>query len=160
MAGLISEYGDNLARGVSLSLDTFPDRHQLEREQLIRGLKGLEKDSLLEYTPPFRGRGIRLLGEYLPPDKLPVDFTALRLRTEKEYEKLEKMEYYAYTNGCRREFILRYFGDGRRGGKCKGCDNCTGWGKEEKRETSRKSIASGFLQQREKRRIPPGYRRK
>src|SRR5690606_28959785 len=33
---------------------------------------------------------------------------------------------YAYTDQCRRAFVLRYFGDPAARPKCEGCDNCLG----------------------------------
>ena len=36
------------------------------------------------------------------------------------------MQQYAYTKGCRRGFVLRYFGDPAARTTCGGCDNCLG----------------------------------
>jgi ATP-dependent DNA helicase RecQ len=36
------------------------------------------------------------------------------------------MQQYAYTKGCRRGFVLRYFGDPAARTSCGGCDNCLG----------------------------------
>jgi hypothetical protein len=36
------------------------------------------------------------------------------------------MQQYAYTKGCRRGFVLRYFGDPAARSSCGGCDNCLG----------------------------------
>ena len=150
MAALISEYGNMLNKGVSLFLDNFSFKYQIKKEQLLRGIKVLEKDEILEYTPPFRGRGFRLLGEYISSKKLPIDFNALRLRSEKEYEKLKMMERYAYMNGCRRGFILKYFGDTLMVEKCGACDNCIGWGKEKERKTVVKKSSSSSVFRRKK----------
>jgi ATP-dependent DNA helicase RecQ len=38
--------------------------------------------------------------------------------------KLNAMEQYALTDGCRRSFVLRYFGDHAAKEGCAGCDNC------------------------------------
>jgi ATP-dependent DNA helicase RecQ len=42
-----------------------------------------------------------------------------------ELRRLNAMEGYAYTPGCRRAYMLRYFGDGRAPRTCDDCDNCT-----------------------------------
>jgi RecQ family ATP-dependent DNA helicase len=47
-------------------------------------------------------------------------------RREAERSKLDMMQRYAYSKGCRRTFILRYFGDPAAPGRCEGCDNCLG----------------------------------
>ena len=41
-------------------------------------------------------------------------------------QKLDAMQQYAYTKGCRRGFVLRYFGDPAARTSCGGCDNCLG----------------------------------
>ncbi len=45
------------------------------------------------------------------------------LRKEMRKERLQRMREYADINGCRREHLLGYFGDGFRG-PCNNCDNC------------------------------------
>lgn len=44
-------------------------------------------------------------------------------RREAKRERLRQMEEYASTSGCRREHLLRYFGD-EFTGPCNNCDNC------------------------------------
>jgi ATP-dependent DNA helicase RecQ len=55
-----------------------------------------------------------------------IDWEAVDRRREAELSKLEAMQGYAYTRGCRRAFVLRYFGDSAASSKCSGCDNCLG----------------------------------
>jgi ATP-dependent DNA helicase RecQ len=47
-------------------------------------------------------------------------------RRNADLAKLDIMQRYAYAKGCRRAFILRYFGDPAATGQCDGCDNCLG----------------------------------
>ena len=42
---------------------------------------------------------------------------------ERRKERLERMRDYAETTYCRREMLLRYFGEDP-GGRCNNCDNC------------------------------------
>jgi ATP-dependent DNA helicase RecQ len=72
------------------------------------------------------GAGARLVrpGESL--DSSGVDWKAVDRRRDAELSKLEAMQGYAYTRGCRRAFVLRYFGDESASGACAGCDNCLG----------------------------------
>lgn len=44
-------------------------------------------------------------------------------RREMKRERLRQMQEYAETSGCRREHLLRYFGDNF-AGPCNNCDNC------------------------------------
>jgi ATP-dependent DNA helicase RecQ len=43
----------------------------------------------------------------------------------REMRRLLAMEGYAYTRGCRRGYMLRYFGDDAAQRRCTDCDNCT-----------------------------------
>jgi ATP-dependent DNA helicase RecQ len=44
-------------------------------------------------------------------------------RSQAAEERLEEMRSYANTSNCRREHLLRYFGDDF-SGPCGNCDNC------------------------------------
>lgn len=58
--------------------------------------------------------------------RLPVDWAAVDAGRERELEKLRRMAAYATHEGCRRGYVLRYFGDPAAMERCTGCDNCTG----------------------------------
>jgi ATP-dependent DNA helicase RecQ len=62
-----------------------------------------------------------------------VDWTALRRRTEREYERLQTMTDYATRGGCHRARIVEYFA----GRACPSCGNCQGC-----RATARKRLAT------------------
>jgi len=62
------------------------------------------------------------LGQALTAFK--IDWTAIDRRRRADMQKLESMQQYAYTKGCRRGFVLRYFGDPAARTTCGGCDNC------------------------------------
>ncbi|HUP87786.1 MAG TPA: RecQ family ATP-dependent DNA helicase [Longimicrobiales bacterium] len=49
--------------------------------------------------------------------------TALHAR-QREITRLSRMQSYAYTRGCRREFVMHYFGAKFSRRDCGGCDNC------------------------------------
>jgi ATP-dependent DNA helicase RecQ len=55
-----------------------------------------------------------------------IDWSALDRRRKGELAKLEAMQGYAYARGCRRQFVLKYFGDPAARANCGGCDNCLG----------------------------------
>ncbi len=55
-----------------------------------------------------------------------VDWEGLDRRRRADLSKLDAVQRYAYTNSCRRAFVLRYFGDAAAGVRCTGCDNCLG----------------------------------
>ena len=49
-----------------------------------------------------------------------------RVARERELVRLQRMQGYAYHNGCRRAFVLDYFGARFNARDCAGCDNCRG----------------------------------
>ena len=81
------------------------------------------------------GGGTRLTNPRAPLSAFDIDWLAIDRRRRAELAKLDAMQKYAYTTGCRRAFVLRYFGDESGRGTCGGCDNCLGLhvGKERER---------------------------
>jgi ATP-dependent DNA helicase RecQ len=61
-----------------------------------------------------------------PLSAYPINWEALDRRRLNELAKLDSMQGYAYAKGCRRNYVLRYFGDPAAGKDCGGCDNCLG----------------------------------
>ena len=72
------------------------------------------------------GEGITLTDKTKDITVWPVDWAGLERRRRGELRKLEMVQKYAYTDQCRRAFVLRYFGDPAARPKCEGCDNCLG----------------------------------
>ena len=72
------------------------------------------------------GSGAALTAPRKPLTAFRVDWDTLDRRRKADLEKLDAMQKYAYTKGCRRSFVLRYFGDPAARPSCGGCDNCLG----------------------------------
>jgi ATP-dependent DNA helicase RecQ len=72
------------------------------------------------------GTGIICTDPDRPLSGYAIDWKLLDARRTGEMQKLEAMQSYVYTRRCRREFILRYFGDRAARPRCTGCDNCLG----------------------------------
>jgi ATP-dependent DNA helicase RecQ len=72
------------------------------------------------------GGGLRLRDPRAPLSKFGIDWDALDRHRRADMNKLDAMQRYAYTNGCRRGFLLRYFGDPAAMRSCDGCDICLG----------------------------------
>jgi ATP-dependent DNA helicase RecQ len=84
----------------------------------------LEQTQFLEWHR--LGGGDRITNAKRPLSAYPLDWSALDRRRKAELAKLEAVQQYAYATGCRRGFVLRYFGDPAAGKDCGGCDNCLG----------------------------------
>jgi ATP-dependent DNA helicase RecQ len=72
------------------------------------------------------GGGLRVPDVRRPFSALRINWEQLDRRRVGDMGKLESMQKYAYTNGCRRGFLLRYFGDPAASNACTGCDICLG----------------------------------
>jgi ATP-dependent DNA helicase RecQ len=72
-----------------------------------------------------------------------IDWATLERRRRAELAKLDAMQQYAYFRGCRRGFVLRYFGDPAARTQCGGCDNCLGTHEQLARESSHAGARKG-----------------
>ncbi len=116
------KYGPELRSGWDFSPEEAALVLKVKRDSLLRAVKKLAEQNLVEYRPPFRGTEIKVL-KAVSPEDLDLDFKALREKAERAYEKLDEMESYVRQTSCRQEYILKYFGD--LGSKpCGRCDNC------------------------------------
>ena len=106
-----------------VDLDVMAENLNLVPEQLRRHLSTLHQAGSMEYRPPFRGRGLKILSR-VPVSKLNINFQEIERRSLFEREKLRKMIDYAYTDQCLRRFILEYFGERITRNSCDNCSNC------------------------------------
>lgn len=96
----------------------------LTREQLRIAFRSLRDDGLIGYEPPFRGRGIEKMADPMPPfSRLKINWRDHDTMKQIEEEKLDAIEGYINCSGCRREYILKYFGQAEPFA-CGTCDNC------------------------------------
>lgn len=70
------------------------------------------------------GEGLVVSDRTAPIERWPVDWKTLDRRRRAESSQLDVMQKYAYTDRCRRGFVLRYFGDPAATNRCEQCDNC------------------------------------
>ncbi len=72
------------------------------------------------------GGGLRLVDPAMSLDRVAIDWRALDRRRQREFDKLEAMQRYAFATTCRREALLKWFGDPAARAECGACDNCLG----------------------------------
>ncbi|MDB4883948.1 MAG: ATP-dependent helicase, RecQ family [Gemmatimonadetes bacterium] len=115
--------GDALYDGAPIDLDGLPPGFggAMGATPL---LEDLEQAQFVEWRR--LGGGDRVSDPRRPLTAYPLDWAALERRRKAELAKLDAMQQYAYASGCRRGFVLRYFGDPAAGKDCGGCDNCLG----------------------------------
>src|SRR5206468_8130281 len=115
--------GDSLNDGVPIDLDGLPPGFG-GAVRTMPLLAELERGQFLEWHR--LGGGDHVTNPRRPLSAYPIDWSALDRRRKNELSKLDAMQQYAYATGCRRGFVLRYFGDPAAGKDCGGCDNCLG----------------------------------
>jgi ATP-dependent DNA helicase RecQ len=115
--------GDALNDGVPVDLDGLPPGFG-GAVGTMPLLAELERGQFLEWHR--LGGGEHVTNPRRPLSAFPFDWAALERRRKNELSKLDAVQQYAYATGCRRGFVLRYFGDPAAGKDCGGCDNCLG----------------------------------
>ncbi|MBM4307318.1 MAG: RecQ family ATP-dependent DNA helicase [Deltaproteobacteria bacterium] len=112
-------------RTLLVDLDMMAEHLNLSQEQLRRNFSLFHQAGTLEYRPPFRGRGLKVLSR-VPVSELNISFQEIERRSLFERKKLKKMVDYAYTDECLRRFILEYFGERIVKKSCENCSTCLG----------------------------------
>ncbi|HYD55093.1 MAG TPA: HRDC domain-containing protein, partial [Gemmatimonadaceae bacterium] len=115
--------GDALSDGATVDLDRLPPGFG-GAHGAIPILDRLERRQFLEWRR--LGGGTRVIRSGRGLAAFDIDWATLDRRRRAELAKLDTMQQYAYTKGCRRFFVLRYFGDPAARPDCGGCDNCLG----------------------------------
>ena len=87
-------------------------------------LDALQSRQFLHYKRASAGN--LLTAPKKPLTAFKIDWQTMDRRRRADLQKLDAMQQYAYTKGCRRGFVLRYFGDPAARTSCGGCDNCLG----------------------------------
>jgi len=106
-----------------VDMDVMAENLSLAPEQLRRHFSTLHQAGSMEYRPPFRGRGLKILSR-VPVSKLNINFQEIERRSLFERKKLRKMIDYAYTDQCLRRYILEYFGERNTTNSCDNCSTC------------------------------------
>ena len=114
---------DRLHQGIVVDLDAVPPGLGGAHGAFAQ-LEALQARQMVVWRR--LGEGITLADPRAAIDAWGIDWAALERRHFAEMKKLEQMQRYAYTDQCRRAFVLRYFGDPAARPRCTGCDNCLG----------------------------------
>ena len=115
--------GESLNEGAPIDLDGLPPGFG-GASGAIPLLDALQARQFVEWKRC--GSGAALTAPRKPLTAFQIDWAAIERRRKADLQKLDSMQQYAYTRGCRRGFVLRYFGDPAARTSCGGCDNCLG----------------------------------
>jgi ATP-dependent DNA helicase RecQ len=107
------------------SVEELARASQVSAAELSGAVRLLESAGHLE-----RGRGRDAQFAVVTPSvsavDLAVDFELLELRVARERQMLDRLVRFADTKGCRRQNLLRYFGDADAPRGCQACESCVG----------------------------------
>jgi ATP-dependent DNA helicase RecQ len=106
-----------------LDLRMLERRTGLELKRLLKGLDFLRDHQLFDWQLPERSLRIQFLEARSA--KIPVDGRKVKAARERAENQLADMIRYARSSGCRRHFLLTYFGE-KAVQKCGSCDVCLG----------------------------------
>ena len=115
--------GRQRGEDIYVRLPRLADMAGVDRDQLTRTLRELNRLRSFDYIPPFRGRAVHLVQRDLTFEQLEIDFEDLNARKRAEFDKLEAVIKFARTAGCRQRVILQYFGESG-AANCGLCDRC------------------------------------
>lgn len=100
--------------------EEIADKTDLSERKLAAAIHRLEEVGALEVLPTGE---VQLAEEADVPEAAQSAAEEQDRRKEIRKERLRRMQEYADTSACRREHLLRYFGDAFTG-PCNNCDNC------------------------------------
>jgi ATP-dependent DNA helicase RecQ len=119
--------------------EEIADRTNLSERKLASAIHRLEDVGSLEVLP---GGEVQMAEDSDSTEAARAAVDEQERRREMKQERLRQMQEYADTSACRREHLLRYFGDDFTG-PCKNCDNCEAAapGSQDPSEGTRREVA-------------------
>lgn len=137
---LHNRFASELKNGWQVNFEEVAEILKVKKESLLRLIRKLADQNMVEYQPPFRGTEINIL-KRVDKSEVKIDFIGLKEKFKNAYKKLDKIENYVYYSDCRQKFILDYFGDNS-AKICGKCDNCLTRGYKRKIELPKKEYLS------------------
>ncbi|MEM6328397.1 MAG: ATP-dependent DNA helicase RecQ [Bacteroidota bacterium] len=130
--GALARFVDGVIRAIpseafsewtSVWLPRLTEAVGLDRDRTMAGLEFLRARGALEVLAPTDG----LVLTWLAPraDRAPVDASVLRASRKRAETGVDRVVAYAQSVGCRRQFLLAYFGESAPS-YCGRCDVCLG----------------------------------
>ena len=123
---------------ISVHLERWASTIGVPYESLRQGLSRFVQDNLIDFIPPFRGRAIRLPPQRESLTEIGIDFATLHERRLRDEERLQNMLSFARARECRRNRILRHFGETIPETTCGHCDRCSEDSEGRHQETPRR----------------------
>jgi ATP-dependent DNA helicase RecQ len=122
---LIREYGNSIITSkVQISLTNLAYKFETSEEYLDELLTQLFNSGIIEYSKPLLHRSVKLRIPRVEDRFINPDYKKIKQSFDTGIKKLDKIIEYVYSNDCRMNFIINYFGESEKDFKCNKCDNC------------------------------------
>lgn len=118
--------GSGPEMGISFHVPAFLKKHGLSPHEFQQAVRAMTLIRLIQFREPDQGGGLVVVADYVTGGTLPVEMETIHQRRNHAVVKLSAMIGYATTPQCKRNYVLRYFGDSEAVGTCGMCSSCTG----------------------------------
>lgn len=123
---LVREYGNKIfSEGIKADISFFIKQLQTNFSEINILFDKLASLGFVEYEKPTFTQKVKLNSTRIKAKNLQIDLNHTQKLKELAVERLNKMVEYVYTDKCRFNFILDYFGEDINSYRCGKCDNCT-----------------------------------
>jgi ATP-dependent DNA helicase RecQ len=124
---LLREYGSNLfTSNLKIDLLKLSAKYNIPSNDIEDSLVKLNAIGILEYTPPVLSTVVYMEQTRVDSKSLQLNFSDIEAQKSETLSKITEMVNYVYSDFCRFNFILKYFGQNDNEYKCGKCDNCKG----------------------------------
>jgi len=110
---------------VPIDFYEISDLTGLTNSEILQQLNTLSNIGIIEYDKPSVEVSVKLLQPRLLAENLSLDFKGIDLKINNAKQKLTEMINFCYSQNCRFDYVLNYFGEKLDDYKCGKCDNCT-----------------------------------
>ncbi|MCX6168209.1 MAG: RecQ family ATP-dependent DNA helicase [Ignavibacteriales bacterium] len=124
---LAREYGSKIFNTkTQIGVDKLSRLLEISEDSIIDLLQTLGRAGIFSYDIPSLFPSVKLITPRIEAKYIQLNLEKARMLTEHAKSKLDKMVRYAFTDQCRFNYILEYFGQFDTNYKCGKCDVCTG----------------------------------
>lgn len=127
---LLRRHCDGESHDVAWSMEEMAERLKCRNTmQVGAALAVLMRSGVIHRSdvPGQRVKMTRVVNPAVSGLKIPLDETAIREKEVRDREKLKAVTEFAYSSGCRQQWILNYFGEDD-SAPCGRCDQCLSLG--------------------------------
>lgn len=103
--------------------DELIRKHSVQKEILDKAIHSFQYNGIIDFRGYKPVESISLLLPRYENKNIPINFEDLLKRKKNSIDKLNKVEEYAQTSKCKRNFLLAYFGEIREH-NCNKCSAC------------------------------------